>query len=201
MSRFPRTDGRRGTAALEFAIVLPVLALLLLAGTDLSMWFLKKFRLDNTASEVTNLVAEANTLNLSAFPAGYCSTNATSLNYFAIASQLASPLPVCGNDVVNAGATIISGISNDGTKTTIVWQQRTGNAQFKSQFGTAGTTTPNFPPGYSLPSGHSIVATEIYSGISLWGTPTQQLLGVAGPSSMYSYSVFEPRSGTLLTPQ
>jgi Flp pilus assembly protein TadG len=200
MSRSRQTDGCRGTAALEFAIMAPVLALLLLAGTDLSLWFLKKFRLDNTASEVGNLVAEASTLTLTAFPAGYCSTNATSLNYFAIASQLASPLPVCGTDMVNAGATIISGITNNGAKTTIVWQQRTGSDQFKSQFGTAGTT-PAFPPGYSLPSGHSIIATEIYSGISLWSTPTQQLLNATGPSSMYSYSVFEPRSGTLLTPQ
>jgi Flp pilus assembly protein TadG len=201
MSRSRRTDGRRGTAALEFAIAAPVLALLLLAGTDLSMYFLKKFRLDNTASELGNLVAEASTLSLNAFPAGYCSTNAASLNYFAIASQLASPLPVCGNGVVNSGATIISGIANDGKKTTIVWQQRTGDAQFKSQFGAAGTTSPTFPPGYSLPSGHSVIATEIYSGVSLWSTPTQALLGAAGPSSIYSYSVFEPRSGTLLTPQ
>jgi Flp pilus assembly protein TadG len=55
MSRFRRTDGKRGSAAVEFAIVAPMLVLLLLAGTDLTFWFLKKFRLDNTASEVGNL--------------------------------------------------------------------------------------------------------------------------------------------------
>jgi Flp pilus assembly protein TadG len=197
MSRSRRTDDRRGSTAVEFAIVAPVLVLLLLAGTDLTFWFLKKFRLDNTASELGNLVAQADTLKLAAFPGGYCSQSASSLNYFAMASQLASPLQVCGA----MGATIISGIANNGSKTTVVWQQRTGDAvAYPSRFGNRGTAA-TLPSGYSVPSGHSIIATEIYSGVTPWSTPTAQLLGTTGPAALYSYAVFEPRSGTLLTPQ
>lgn len=175
MSRSRRTDDRRGSTAVEFAIVAPVLVLLLLAGTDLTFWFLKKFRLDNTASELGNLVAQADTLKLAAFPGGYCSQSASSLNYFAMASQLASPLQVCGA----MGATIISGIANNGSKTTVVWQQRTGDAvAYPSRFGNRGTAA-TLPSGYSVPSGHSIIATEIYSGVTPWSTPIALIVVLA----------------------
>ena len=122
----------------------------------------------------------------------------TSLNYFAIASQIAAPLVVCGS----GGATIISGINNNGTNAvSIVWQQRTGDAAaFPSRIGKVGSV-PVLPPCYSVPSGHSLIATEIYSGVTTWSIPSQQLLGTAGPSVLYSYSMFEPRFGALLTPQ
>jgi Flp pilus assembly protein TadG len=196
MNHFRRTNCRRGVAALEFALVLPFLALLMLGGADLTFMFIKKYRLDDTATAMGNLIAAANVLPASAFPASYCAPMAGSLNYFAIAYSTASPLPVCGA----SGATIISGITNNGTKTTIVWQERSGNAAaFPSLFGTAGAV-PTLPPGYSVPSGHSIIATELYTGITPW-VFSLVFMGNQGPTSLYAYSVFEPRLGTLVTPQ
>jgi Flp pilus assembly protein TadG len=100
MKIFDQTNDRRAVAALEFALVLPVL--LLLAGADLTIWFLK-FRLDNNASSVGNIVSSAATLSASAFPGSYCAATSASLNHFAIAYRVASPLTVCGSN----GATII----------------------------------------------------------------------------------------------
>ena len=190
-----RTNDRRAVAAVEFALVLPVL-LLLLAGADLTIWFINKFRLDNTATTLGNIVSSVQTLPLSAFPASYCSGTAATLNYFAIAYSLASPLSVCGNN----GATIISGISNNGSKTTMVWQERTGNVTaYPSQIGTPGKT-PTLPIGYSVPSGHSIIVTEVYTGITPWKFSLPLMSGPGAPS-MYAYAIFEPRFGTLATPQ
>nr|WP_294500952.1 TadE/TadG family type IV pilus assembly protein [uncultured Rhodopila sp.] len=191
-----RTDDRRAIAAFEFALVLPILLILLLAGTDLTIWFINKFRLDNTASEVGNIVAGATALPLSAFPASWCSASSTSLNYFAIAYNIAAPLSVCGTN----GATIISGITNNGTSTSMVWQERTGNAAaYPSLIGTPGNAL-TFPPGYSVPSGHSIIATEVYTGITPWKFSLSFMSGPGAPS-LYAHSIFEPRSGTLATPQ
>ena len=197
MNRSRQASARRGTAALEFAILAPVLLMLLLSGTDLSLWLLRKYRMDNTASTIANMVAAAQQLSATAFPASYCSTTASSLNYFAISSQVAAPMAVCGN----SGATIISGITNNGTKTTIAWQERTGNAtSFPSLFGAAGGV-PVFPSGYTVPSGHSLIVAEVYSEVSTWSLPSQTLLGTVGASSMYSYAMYEPRLGGLVTPK
>jgi Flp pilus assembly protein TadG len=196
MKRFPRTDDRRAIAAFEFALVLPILLFLLLAGTDLTIWFVNKFRLDNTATQLGDIVTEQNTLALSAFPAGFCSGTSATLNFFAISYTIASPLSVCGA----GGATIISGISNNGSSTTMVWQERTGNtAAYPSLIGTPGGAV-TLPPGYSVPSGHSVIATEVYTGVTPWKF-SSILMGGPGAPSLYAYSIFEPRSGTLATPQ
>ncbi len=99
---------------------------------------------------------------------------------------MANPLSVCGN----GGATIISGITNNGTSTKVVWQERTGNAAYTSLFGTQGGA-PTLPPGYSLPSGHSIIATELYTGISPWNF-SAQLMG--GPGSNHLVRLFGLRA-------
>jgi Flp pilus assembly protein TadG len=195
MKIFRQTNDRRAVAALEFALALPVL-LLLLAGADLTIWFINKFRLDNTASTVGNIVSSAETLSASAFPASYCSATSASLNYFAIAYRIASPLTVCGSN----GATIISGITNTSNKTTMVWQRRTGNTSaYPSRFGTPGYSL-TLPIGYSVPAGHSIIVTEVYTGITPWKYSLSFMAG-AGSSSLYAYAIFEPRLGTLVTPQ
>jgi Flp pilus assembly protein TadG len=184
-------------AALEFAILAPMLVLLLLGGTDLTFWYLKKFRLDNAAAAVGNIVAAQTSLALTAFPANYCSTTSTATNYFAVASELSLPMTVCGT----GGATIISGLSNNGTTTTVAWQERTGSsASFPSLFGTVGST-PTLPPGYSVPSNHNVIATELYSDVTTWSTPVQTIIGAAGSNVLYSYTLFEPRTGQLATPQ
>jgi Flp pilus assembly protein TadG len=191
-----RNNDCRAVAAFEFALVLPVLLLLLLAGADVTIWFINKFRLDNTATTVGNIVSAAQTLPLSAFPAAYCSGTAASLNYFAIAYSIASPLAVCGSN----GATIISGITNNGSKTTMVWQKRTGNAAaYPSLVGTPGAAL-TLPIGYSVPSGHGIIVTEVYTGITPWKYSLSFMAG-AGAPSLYAYAIFEPRFGTLATPQ
>jgi hypothetical protein len=196
MKIFHRTEGRRAIAALEFALVLPILLFLLLAGTDLTIWFINKFRLDNTAQDIGNIVSASQTLSLGAFPASYCAAGSTSLNYFAIAYTIAAPLSVCGSN----GATIISGISSTGGTTKMVWQERTGNAAaYPSLFGTPGGAL-TLPPGYSVPGGHGIITTEVYTGVTPWKF-SLFLMGGAGAPSLYAYSIFEPRFGSLATPQ
>ena len=55
MNRSLRTDrsvgSRRGVAAVEFALVAPFIILLMLAGTDLTIFMRTKMRIDETATE------------------------------------------------------------------------------------------------------------------------------------------------------
>jgi Flp pilus assembly protein TadG len=184
MSRIRDRSGRRGVAALEFALVLPVATLLLLGGTDLVFYLTDWFRLERTASETADIVSRADTLSAASFT--------TPGGYFAIADQIAAPLSVSGPN----GATIVSAIVNNGTKTTIAWQQsNTANAAYVSKIGRPGGA-PVLPQGYSVPSGQSVIAVEIYSGINPW-VLSLAMMGSAGPPSVYVYSFYRPRAGDL----
>ncbi len=175
-------------AAIEFALVLPAAVLLLLGGTDLAIWITDWFRLERAASETADITARAYPLYAANFTAAG--------GYFAIAQQIAKPLAVAGQ----GGATIISGIVNNGTTTTIAWQQvNTTNAAYTSKFGTVGQA-PTLPVGYAVPSGEMVIAAEIYSGIHPWMLSFLQM-GTTGPDVAYVYSLYAPRSGEPLSLQ
>jgi Flp pilus assembly protein TadG len=175
-------------AAIEFALVLPVATLLLLGGTDIVLWLNHWFRLDRTASETADIVSRASSLSATGFTA--------TGGYFATAAQIAAPLSVAGA----TGATIISGIVNNGSQTTIAWQEsNTANAAFVSKLGQVGRV-PVLPIGYSVPSGESVIAVEIYSEISPW-VFSLSMMGTAGSPAIYVSAFYRPRAGELATLQ
>lgn len=171
-------DGR-GVAAAEFALIAPLLAMLMLCTADVTFYVRTKLKLDTAASELAQAVTQYQQLYSDDF---------TTL--FSAAQLLAGTVPVSGQ----FGATIISGITNRAGTPTIAWQQVSGGPGFKSQFGVAGAT-PRLPAGYVPPIGNSLVVTEVYSDSSLW-VLSAGIMG-SGSTVVGSNALFEPRLAPL----
>lgn len=178
---------RAGVGALEFALLAPVFVLLFAAGTDLVGWYLTYFRLDRTADELCDVIAQSRGLHA----ATDFADPSTKTGYFAIGQQIAGSVQVTGT----GGATIVSAFVNDGTATRIAWQQRTGATSYASAFGAAGGT-PTLPPGYAVPSGQTAIATEAFTGVNLW-VLSLRIMNSAGPTSLRAFAIYRPRSAEL----
>src|SRR5271166_1432747 len=187
MSRSQRTDrfvgARSGLAAIEFALVVPFILLLMLAGADLSIFMRTKMRVDATATGLALVVTQYQNLYDSDF---------TSL--FNAVQTLAGTTPVTGL----LGTTIITGIVNSGGKQTIAWQKRSASATFNSLFGTSPGSVPVLPNNYLLPSGGVLIAVEVFTSASPW-VLSASLMGGAGTTSLRSYALYQPRLGSLAT--
>src|SRR3954467_3950225 len=112
MSRFRRPEAhtalRRGIAAVEFALVAPFIILAMLAGADLSLFMRTVMRMDETSTELATRVTQYQDLYDSDF-----------MGLFDASQTIAGTTPVTGE----FGATIISGIVNNGSVQTIAWQR------------------------------------------------------------------------------
>ena len=132
MSRSRRTDQyggpRGGLAAVEFALVAPFIILVMLGGTDLTIFMRTMMRVDETGTQISLAVTQYQSLYDSDFT-----------YLFNAAQTVAGTTPVTGL----LGATIITGIVNSGGRQTIAWQRRSPSATFPSQFGTAIGSAPN----------------------------------------------------------
>ena len=97
-------------AAIEFALVAPLIILMMLAGTDLTIFMRTKMRIDETATETALVVTQYQDLYNGDFTA-----------LFNAAQTVAGTTKVTGL----FGTTIITGIVTDGNdRQTIAWQKR-----------------------------------------------------------------------------
>ena len=135
MSRSRRTDrmlgSRCGLAAVEFALIAPLILLLMLAGTDLTIFMRTRLRIDEHGNRAG--------ADRDAVPA----TSMTAIS--AVCSPRHRPSPARTPVTGLLGTTIITGIVNSGGKQTIAWQKRSASATFTSLFGTATGSTPVLP--------------------------------------------------------
>jgi Flp pilus assembly protein TadG len=183
MSRSRRTeDWRRGLATVEFALVVPFILLLMLAGADVTVYLRTAMRVDETATELAVVVTQYSNLYQSDF---------TTL--FNDAQTIAGNIPVTGL----FGATIISGIVNNNGTQTIAWQQRSPSATFNSQFGRVGSV-PSLPNNYTLPTGGVLIAVEVATSASPW-VFSARLMPASSISSVRTYALYQPRLGSLAT--
>lgn len=186
MSRFhpiERAGPRRGVAAVEFALVAPLLLLIMLGGADLALFMRARMQLDQVTEELALTVTQYQDLYDSDFTALF---NAT--------QTMAGRMPVTGQ----LGTTIISGIVNTGGRQTIAWQRRSPSATFVSQFGGGPGAVALLPGGYILPSGATLIAIEIFTPAVPW-VFSAGLMGRSGITSIRSYALFQPRLGSLTT--
>jgi hypothetical protein len=155
---------------------------LMLAGTDLTVFLRTAMRADETANEVAVVVTQYSELYQSDFTV-----------LFNDAQTIAGTTPVTGL----LGATIISGIVNNGGTQKIAWQQRSPSATFSSQLGATGSV-PTLPYSYVLPSGGVLIAVEVFTSASPW-VLSLNLMQHSSISSIRSYALYQPRLGTLAT--
>jgi Flp pilus assembly protein TadG len=176
-------DGRRATAALEFALIVPVLVFLVLAVADIGIYFRNWFLLEATAASISNITSQYLNLYTSDF---------TTL--FAAAQSMAgSTLDVTGLD----GATIISCVSNNGGTQTVTWQEREGNIIYASTIGTTGSVAV-LPGNNLIPQGQTMIAVEEISAVSPWVLSASYFGGASWPP-LRGYALYPPRLASLNT--
>jgi hypothetical protein len=181
-SRQPRR--RRGSVAVEFTLVAPVLAVLGLAMLDVVDFLRVALRLERTAGEVANVVAQYEALRESEFA-----------TLFDFAGRIAAPYRVTDTD----GAVVLSGLANSGSGTVVLWQRRIGSPGYASAFGLEGgpATIPPRSADLVIATGHGAVVAEIFYAREPW-ILSGGFLTTASFSRLQSFALQRPRMVSIL---
>jgi Flp pilus assembly protein TadG len=138
----------RGVAAIEFALIIPILALLLLGCFEVPQLVLLYQKIARTSSGVADLVAQAD---------NPMTTNQMT-DIFISAQNMMQPYDLLAN-----GEVIVSSINNvNNTGVVITWQTRMGTDTTASKLGAATVSNPPLPSGIGPASNEEVIATEVY---------------------------------------
>lgn len=187
MNRSRRPDRRRrrrGSVAVEFTLLAPILALLGLAVLDVVDFLRVALRLERTAGEVVNVVAQYQALRETDFA-----------TIFDLAGRVAAPYRVTTAD----GAVILTGLANTGTGPTVLWQRRQGSGGYASAFGTEGgaATIPARSADLSLAIGQGALVAEIFYAREPW-VLSGRFLSADPFSRLQAFALQRPRMVSIL---
>lgn len=157
MNRFQArlAANRKGSVALELALVAPVALLLLLGAADMIFEFRNWMRLHSVTTQVGQIIAQCQHIS-----------DPYDLNvFFADAQQIAAPLDIVGT---TNGAVIITAIGPDSNnKLTIYWQKQVGSTTFKSGI-TSASLSQYAISGVSMNPAQTFIAVEAFARPGLW---------------------------------
>lgn len=171
----PHREG--GNVAVEFALALPLLLLMLLASAELGRFVLLNQKIDRVAVTMSDLVARAETISESDID-----------DIFNAAAQVASPFDLDGR-----GRVVVSSVINDdGEGPTIAWQ-RSGGGSFaaSSEVGTEGGPAA-LTDDFAVREGETAIISEVFFDF----TPFLSEMIVA-PRVISRRAHHRPRLGTL----
>jgi Flp pilus assembly protein TadG len=174
--------GEQGVTAIEFALVLPIVVLLLLGCFEVPRFVLVYQKIARTSSGVSDLVAQADE------PLTKNQMN----DIFSAGKLMMQPYVV-----VAVGRIYVSSINNpSGNGVTITWQRNNGGAvTTASKLGTAGTNpTAKMPAGLVPASNEEVLASEVFFNYR----PIFSTLIYQG-SQLYMISYTRPRNKNLMT--
>lgn len=170
---------RRGVAAVEFAMTMPIWIILLLGSADGAYCMLVNERTDRIAYSVTDIVTQ------------YKSISIANLNDITqAASQLMQPLAFGANGVV-----IVSSVYKAvGQAPVICWQYKGGGTLSKgSVIGSQGGAA-NLPNGLVLNDNDNVIISEVYYAF----TPMFLSEGLFTNNTIYRIAVYKPRLSPLI---
>jgi hypothetical protein len=175
---------RRGTAAVEFALVAPLLALLALGLADLGLWLRSWSRLNRVSAQVADVLTRRDSLDA-----------ATLAAVVAAGQAMAGGIDVTGS----SGATIVSAVQGGGTGNgsgnTMLWQKRVGSHRFTSRFGSGGGAVV-LPGQVQLRPGEMVIIAELFTGGGPW-VLGPRFFGGGAPRHIGTHAVYHPRSKLL----
>jgi len=186
-ARPPFRSGRRtwprlrrcaaGNVAVEFALSLPVILLMMLGSAEMARFVILHQKMDRVATTISDLVSRAETI-----------TESQIADIFAAAGQVSEPF-----DLAGLGVVIVSSVTNaDGTGATIAWQRSGGGAYSGvSELGVEGDT-PNLPSGFEVREGETAIIAEVFYDFS----PFLSEL-IVEPQVIHRSAHHRPRLGTL----
>ena len=140
----PLQLGERGVAAIETAIVVPILVILLIGVTEVGSKILTGHQLNTTASRVGDLVTQQSKL-----------TNAALNDIFAAVEHIA------GEAYGENGVVIISAVTGKDGTPKVAWQRRgAGTLKEPSHVGAAGATA-KLPKDFTVADGETVIVVEV----------------------------------------
>jgi hypothetical protein len=172
---------RRGVAAVEFALTLPIWLTLFLGMTDGAYCLIINERTDRIAYTVTDIVTQYQTVTIA---------NLNDITQ--AATQLMEPFVFGSNGVV----IVTSVYKPAGQNPKICWQYTGGGtASLGSQIGSVGGT-PALPNGLTLNDNDNVIISEVYYNF----TPMFINEGLLSANTVYRTAVYKPRLSPLITP-
>ena len=168
---------RAGNVAVEFALAVPVLLMLMLASAELARFVILHQKMDRVATTISDLVSRAETINESQMA-----------DIFTAVGEVAYPY-----DLADLGLVIVSSVVNpDGNGPVIAWQRSGGGGySATSQVGTEGNDA-TLSGDFEVREGETAIIAEVYFDF----TPFLSEMIVA-PQVIYRTAHHRPRLGTL----
>lgn len=186
MSPTRPTDDRRGTAAVEFALLVPLLIMLFAATAELVLYIHTAFRLERTAAEVANAGTQAQAL-----------TPADIDGLFQAANAIAAPTLAWSSGASVAKArTLISVVSGTTGGNVLSWTCARGDTGLVAQV--AGRTA--LPNGFLVPNGQTVMVVEVINSATPWSIMSAAkpfFFGTVGNGPLRSYAILRPRAASL----
>jgi Flp pilus assembly protein TadG len=176
-----RDRRRAGAVSLEFGLLLPVLALIVLAMSDLVNLFRAHLRVESSALQLGQLVSQCNVI----------STPGDTNQFWTYAQRIIGDLGTVTGAGAN-GAVIISAVGRVGSANQIAWQFRTGATAHQSEIGTAGAAA-NLPGGFVVPAGQTLFVTEVFLPRATW-TIAAGLMGGSDDRVLQGSTMFFTRA-------
>lgn len=138
---------REGLVFVEFAFVVPVLALMLLGAVDVGRYVLAHQKMQRTASTLADLVAQDDSMSVA------------EVQEIITASRFVMNPFTLGNN----GLVVVSSVSADDTGTTVInWQQSGGGTLGESsKLGAVGEEA-TMPGGFLVPPDQTVMVAEVW---------------------------------------
>jgi len=169
--------GTAANAAVEFALALPVITLLMLGSVELARYVILNQKLDRVAVSMADLVARAETISQTELD-----------DIFIAAGEVALPFELGPN-----GRVIVSAVTNpDGDGPEIAWQRSNDGAYAAtSRLGSEGGAA-TLGDDLQVREGETAIVSEVFFDFE----PFLSEL-VLAPREMYKRAFHRPRLGTL----
>ena len=172
---------RKGVAALEFALTLPLWTALLLGAGDGCYFLLVNEKADRIAYSVTDIVTQYQTISI-----------ANLKDILLAAGQLMNPFSFNTNGVVIVTSIFQPSVGNP----VIEWQYSGGGTLTKtSKIGTTGGAA-TLPNGLALNANDNVIISEVYYNF----IPLFLNEDSFAATTVYRQAVYKPRLSPLVTP-
>lgn len=147
---------RRGGAALEFALVLPLLLGFVLAGLDLASFVAQVQRASAAASAAADLATQIDKFSPETDMARIVTGRELAVLALA-ATEAAYPQPLLSD-----GAIIITSMTNTGRGPSVAWQRRWGRPELPSLISASNTG------GLAVAAGEGVIFAEVVCNVRPW---------------------------------
>lgn len=182
-------DNQQGVALIEFALVLPLLLIILLGMVETGWLTLHQQKLDKLASAMSDFVTQGKTVSQG------------ELNTFGMAvPQIVRPFTFSGTVIFTSASRINRTTGPAACRSNnpcIDWQYRILGAD-GSRIG-AVNAAPTLPGGYALQTGQGVIVAEVFLNYRPMLAVSGSFVPAFVPRSLYKAAVTKPRGTSQLT--